>query len=308
MAGKKKSRSKPYEPARRSVRQVAMLSLHEDQPSTSQGVSDNLTVDNQSDVIVDTAIQAPSVSHVSVQDRPALSGPSMVQFQQLSNTVMELTELIKSLKQDSVVNNVSSGPVNISPPVQNVSQLQLPVSTGISLPSQIVSQAQMPVNSTQSIHSASTSTAPQLSRQNVNIEPLILDSNGGSSSLESQVQHSINEHLSSLVSPEQAAPPPGNYNAPDKPVDIRVTDKVRQQIWSNQYIELFTLLDPQTIEVQRGLELVGEEGEPVYLAPRKHSRVITSLGQWCTAFNIYLTVYCQKFPDQLPLMMTYTGL
>ena len=89
-----------------------------------------------------------------------------------------------------------------------------------------------------------------------------------------------------------------------RPIDLKVTDKQRNLIWSNQYIDLGSLLDNS--DSQETLQVVsGEFGQTLRIAPQKATKKITSLGQWCDAFMIYITVYTRKFPQEIPLLTTY---
>ena len=128
--------------------------------------------------------------------------------------------------------------------------------------------------------------------------------NGAPLSL-NQIDDTINAHLSDLINQDESYPKPGNYTPTDLPVDLKVSDKSKNLIWSNQYIDLAVLLDP-SLEIHKPKnELLSQLGEELNLAPKKNARYITSLGQWCSAFTVYITVYCQKFPAQLPHLFTY---
>ena len=47
-----------------------------------------------------------------------------------------------------------------------------------------------------------------------------------------------------------------------------------------------------------------EEGA-ISIAPNKATKKIAGLGQWCSAFMVYLTIYCKKYPEQLSDLTTY---
>ena len=118
-----------------------------------------------------------------------------------------------------------------------------------------------------------------------------------------QVDQSVSQHLASFIN-QPSTSGPGNYTPNDKPVDYKVDDKTKQMIWNNQYINLANLLDPEAFDQDPSLNLVYSQNRSISLAPQKQ-KAIDNLGQWCSAFSIYLTVRCQKYPHELPQLMTY---
>ena len=52
-------------------------------------------------------------------------------------------------------------------------------------------------------------------------------------------------------------------------------------------------------------QLVSSQGGPISITPNRVTKKINGLGQWCSAFMVYITIYCKKFPDQLSDLTTY---
>ena len=74
------------------------------------------------------------------------------------------------------------------------------------------------------------------------------------------------------------------------------------QIWAHEYVDLSTLLyhRSETVEAVQ----VGDNGN-LKLTKQKAPRKIESLGDWCDAFLVYLTVYCRKYPQEIASLTTY---
>ena len=115
------------------------------------------------------------------------------------------------------------------------------------------------------------------------------------------VQEAVNVELDDMFNSGE----PKHLDLPGRPVDHKISLKLKQQIWADEYIDLGLLLDPTIDHQPNTFNVVSRTGETLAVAPNKNSKVITSLGQWCTAFNVYITIYCQKHPAQLGNLMTY---
>ena len=219
------------------------------------------------------------------------SGPTRHEFQELSKTVHELTDLIKSLKNDLPVNVVNTN-------------LQ---SKTIVAPS----EKQVGVDSCSNVGLMATDT----NDNDQNPDLLRVDgrdtANGSQMQSEvtpmnlNQINDSIANHLSNLMGPEDSFPKPGNYEPNDQPVDLKVSEKIRNMIWANQYIDLAVLLDPSLEQNKPKQEFMGQSGETITITPKKAARYINGLGQWCSAFTVFINIYCQKFPNELPMLFTY---
>ena len=217
--------------------------------------------------------------------------PSRQEFQQLSKTVTELTDLIKSLKGDITSNNNSSISQNVSGVTHSDKTIPVDGNTNETL---MANSNQLIENDSENAGIENRDMACGSQLQN---EPTPLNLN--------QINDSIATHLSNLMGEDDTFTKPGNYTPTDQPVDLKVSDKVRNMIWSNQYIDLGVLLDPSLEYNKPKYEFVGQSGEPVTIAPKKAARSITGLGQWCSAFTVFINIYCQKYPNELPMLFTY---
>ena len=128
----------------------------------------------------------------------------------------------------------------------------------------------------------------------------------GDNSTAMAIDESITSHLANLMGNDFSPDGTGNYIPNDLPIDLKVSDKIKNLIWANKYVDLGLLLDPsQEFNVATKFELVGQFGEPLTVAPKAGDKVIYNLGLWCSAFSVYMNIYCQKYPAELSSLFTY---
>ena len=85
------------------------------------------------------------------------------------------------------------------------------------------------------------------------------------------------------------------------PIDARIPDNIKDKIWANQYVELGVLIHPQEGD-KYSMSMSTASGSPsLCLIPRKQKQ-ITTLDQWNSAFNIFMTIYLTKFSTVLKLL------
>ena len=224
--------------------------------------------------------EIPSTSTSNVTD--SSNGPSWTEFNQLKNSVKEMHELLKSLAPQNVSVNNASHNVNVSQFDGDLSPVSMVVDNQIN---------------TNRPMEASTSSGVT----NVNFAQSAFSSDNR---VHNPVQDSINEYLQSFISAGTGNSGEINYLQPGRPIDLKINEKMRQKIWSNQYIDIASLLDPQ-VHSEIGITIISDPGEPIKFAQTKSNIVISSLGQWCSAFEIFITIYCQKQPQALSPLMSY---
>ena len=120
------------------------------------------------------------------------------------------------------------------------------------------------------------------------------------------IRQAVDDHVHAILNPPDALTNKGTYSAPDRPIDLKVSDKLRQKIYNDQYVDLASLLD--NVPESNTLSIISEVGEPLRLAPHKSTRTINTLGQWCDAFMVYLAVYTHKYPHQISALASYMQL
>ena len=85
------------------------------------------------------------------------------------------------------------------------------------------------------------------------------------------------------------------------PIDARIPDNIKDKIWANQYVELGVLIHPQEVD-KYSMAMSTASGSPsLCLIPRKQKQ-ITTIDQWNSAFNIFMTIYLTQFPTEAVAM------
>ena len=137
-----------------------------------------------------------------------------------------------------------------------------------------------------------------------------------------QVEHLVNEEISNLTQPAgtQAADPPfSTLSVGDEPrqlftsigVDLgaRVSSKTKAKIWANDYIDFGVLLSVAPPRERYALSMTssgGVSGQPhLTLEPYHTPKKVTTIQQWITAFNIFVTIYSEKAAGDAPKLMKY---
>ena len=297
MVKKTSQRSEPYptNPARQSLRHGLEVSRMEaeadDNPSFIPQVDQVPQVPSTSaeatPQILPIVTEQPAVSNTGpIRVRSAPKVPSMVQFKRLQKNVTNITSVLSKLQQsiDNLSNKTSS-----STPVSHVNSnvnSQLPrVDTPV--PTQVEAvdlQGQVPLfDNTQVVIDADSDSEPVPAQIHVN-------------QLMSQV---VDGHIQSLIDVD-TPPDTGNYKQLGRPLDLKVPDIVKQKIWAKQYVDFDKLLDQPTPKTTSSLELYGNK-----LVTVKQSKQISSIGQWCDAFNIFHTCYSRKYPHETPQLLSY---
>ena len=89
------------------------------------------------------------------------------------------------------------------------------------------------------------------------------------------------------------------------PIDARIPDNIKEKIWANQYVELGLLLHPHELD-KYCMAMSTASGSPsLCLLPRKPKQIST-LDQWNSAFNIFMTIYLTKFPTQAVAVLKHS--
>lgn len=101
--------------------------------------------------------------------------------------------------------------------------------------------------------------------------------------------------------------PNQNFSTMGDPLGSTIPMRVKEKIWSNQFVELGDLLNPKfadsySLSLSQGQ---GGGGAKVALIPDSKSRPIHEIERWTSAFHIYASVYMEKFPLEGPGLMKY---
>lgn len=89
------------------------------------------------------------------------------------------------------------------------------------------------------------------------------------------------------------------------PLDARIPASLKQKIWANDYVDLAILLTPADRD-HFNISMSTGSGDPALcLIPKKQAK-INSIEMWNTAFNIYMSVFLQKFPEEAMPLLKHT--
>lgn len=74
-----------------------------------------------------------------------------------------------------------------------------------------------------------------------------------------------------------------------------IPDKIKNQIWSGQYVDFHLLLDNENLKFKFQFEMDGDNPE-FHLVQHKKSKPLT-MSQWLTAWNKFTAIMCMKTPE-----------
>ena len=87
------------------------------------------------------------------------------------------------------------------------------------------------------------------------------------------------------------------------PLGTQIPDSIKQKVWSYKYVDFSTLLDPD-IEDSYSLSIEKLSQTPrLNLNPK--AKKFLDESQWASAFDIYVAIYCMKYPNQLQELLSY---
>jgi len=128
------------------------------------------------------------------------------------------------------------------------------------------------------------------------------------------VQGSIATVLDSLSgSTSLVSKPKDIFVSSDIPIDMSVSDRLKNKIWANEYVDFGLLLnnkkDHDSFHLCLSNDMASSTDQPlIALEPKLKSKHINSIEMWVTAYQIFVGVYTQKYPVQGPLLMKYSDI
>ena len=124
---------------------------------------------------------------------------------------------------------------------------------------------------------------------------------------EDDLRRDISAHSSTLPGESVTL---NNIEVSNRPVmftgGLRLGDhlpmNIKQKIWDNKFIEFTSILDPDSSD-SYALSFNNTNQPTLCLTPKKKSYLNES--DWTMAFDTFVAVYVQKFPEQLQDLLTY---
>ena len=126
---------------------------------------------------------------------------------------------------------------------------------------------------------------------------------------QTSVQAAVQQVTANLV--EGAKEPPSSKNtfvSSAVPLSHRVSDKVKKQIWGNEYVDFAVIFsNSSTSDDQYTFKVLNGRGEQPTLSLEQNvkKQPIHTIDHWTAAFQAFLVVYCERFPSETAQLMKY---
>lgn len=138
---------------------------------------------------------------------------------------------------------------------------------------------------------------------------------------ETVVSQAIESEVSVITSTPGQVPQFDNEGTGSQPVTefrsvavslaARVSSKIKAKIWAQEYIDLGSLLslsppssNNYSLSLKANREISSATPE-VFMEPNDKPRRIFHISQWLAAFNAFVAVYTERFPQKAPQLMKY---
>ena len=102
--------------------------------------------------------------------------------------------------------------------------------------------------------------------------------------------------------------PTQEYHSISLPIDCRISIKLKNKIWNEEYIDFGSLLSNPMSDNKFQLSFSSfDAGLPPSLSvePISKAKKITNISVWMSALRIFVGVYAQKYPHESPALMKY---
>ncbi|KAL4225266.1 hypothetical protein ACF0H5_015954 [Mactra antiquata] len=99
---------------------------------------------------------------------------------------------------------------------------------------------------------------------------------------------------------------PVSLHSNNLPLGALVSDKIKKNIWNNEYVELSVLLDKKNNQDEMTLKF-SANGQNIKVGT-KQKTVNLSIGKWLSAFTIYMDIFIVKYPEDASGMLSFINL
>ena len=101
-------------------------------------------------------------------------------------------------------------------------------------------------------------------------------------------------------------PPPQPVHMVNSPLGATVPDRVKSQIWADEYVEFAELVHRQSQRPASLALTIGNEGYPaIAISPATRLRQIRNIDQWTTALLTFGSIYAQRNPSRASGLFKY---
>lgn len=220
-------------------------------------------------------------------------------FTQLQGSGFQLTRTVPTNNQssDDLQQNLANSATNIiNNNTQNRHDFLQALQTDNNMPSDVITEA---------THHQQTITQEQLPV--TFLPPLSSDPNLQSSSV-SPLTNSFNSCANPGTISVNSLNSPLGLDVPilknSLPLGYHVNDKCKNLIWSDNYINFGNLL-PQFIDEDDCNDVLFENSNFTISKKQNSKKEIVNIHQWSNAFDIFLSLYIQKFPNLVLSLIKY---
>lgn len=131
-------------------------------------------------------------------------------------------------------------------------------------------------------------------------------------SLGTTVQESVDAVVQSVIGRQdsQGSQSKNTFLSAVIPLSHRVPDKLKNQIWANEYVDFALLLhnsvtNPAEEQYTVKLDTSQEGQQSLVLVPSTKTHPLHTIDQWMSTFHIYVSIYAERVPQDTPALMKY---
>ena len=88
------------------------------------------------------------------------------------------------------------------------------------------------------------------------------------------------------------------------PLGVSISEKIKNKIWNNEYIDVGFLLGENSTIDKLNLS-VTLDSQLLSLVPNMRPQTIKSIDDWTSAFIVYVAIYTQRHQSEAPKLMKY---
>ena len=120
----------------------------------------------------------------------------------------------------------------------------------------------------------------------------------------------VSEHINDIMGTNSKpnCPQSNDFVSLALPLDAMISDKLKNKIWGNEFIDLSVLIDQEQEEGVFHLAMSTVEGGAIRLTPNRRLKSIDSIHKWLSAFQIFMAIYCQKHTHEFGSLLAYQNI
>ena len=125
----------------------------------------------------------------------------------------------------------------------------------------------------------------------------------------SMVDQSVRQHIDQIMASQASHDQGEDFLSVSLPLDVAIDDKVKSAIWALEYTDLtkLKLNDPSVSSSSSfDIDISSPLGtERLHINTGRKAKPFEHLPQWFEAFHIFMTIHCQKYPEDSLTMLNY---